>query len=327
MTMVLDGLYQRGGQPVGPTAIGNIYYVYDTNSTSSATYINKRFSGQTYDDDGSELLHKHTATSAPVVTNDGFTSALAATVSGRNDYVVVMPTEDIFHDYYLNALLTMSKKAVHLVCPAGMGPEVGASGAALLWQKSAYAVINVTNMAVEITGVNFVNYNTKSSITLAEYGRYPNIHHNTFMLYWLSSAQVGAIVGTGGGGGWGCISKNWFIGWGMGSVTCAAGVVYLAAQATGARVTYNEVTMGDNGIMTIGINNGAHKGMTAFNIFSESGAVGSAEITNCVNIAAKGGAIGNLGAVGNGQAVSGGTDEISFVENYSASGGGLQEEG
>ena len=143
MTMVLDGLYQRGGQPVGPISVGNIYYIYDTNSTSSAAYINKRFSGQTYDDDGSELLHKHTATSTPVVTADGFTSALAATVSGRNDYVVVLPTEDIFHDYYIDALLTMSKKAVHLVCPAGMGPEVGAAGAAIVWQKGNLDLIDM----------------------------------------------------------------------------------------------------------------------------------------------------------------------------------------
>lgn len=323
MTMVLDGLYQRGGQPVGPIAVGNIYYVYDTNSTDSATYINKRFSGQTYDDDNSELLHPHTATSAPVVTTDGFTSALAATVAGRNDYVVVMPTEDIYHDYYINALLTMSKKAVHLVCPAGMGPEVGASQAAIMWQKSDLDLIDVTGMSIEIAGLGFVNYNSQSAIVLSEHGRHVNIHHNTFLLWWLSGAQVGAIVGSGGGGGWGCISKNWFVGWGCGSVTCAAGVVYLAGQATGARVSYNEVTIGDNGIMSVGINNQAIKGMTAFNIFSESGGMGSAEITKAVGIYPYAAAIGNLAAVADGKGLTGGTADTSYVENYEASNGGV----
>ena len=86
---------------------------------------------------------------------------------------------------------------------------------------------------------------------------------------------------------------------------------------------YNEVTIGDGGIMTIGINNGAHKGMTAFNTFSESGATGTTEITTAVSVAAKGAAIGNLAAVGDGQGVTGGTANKSYVENYEASNGGV----
>jgi len=327
MTTVTDGLYQYGGMPVGgdTLGLGNVYYIYDKNG-AAAPDIEKRFGRKKYHNDHSNILHKHDATTS-AATTCGFTSALAATKAGRNDYVVVLPTESIYEDYYVHALLTMSKKSVHLVCPAGMGPEVGACHAAIVWQKQDLDLIDVAGMSIEIAGLGFVNYDGQSSIVLTENGRHPSIHHNTLFTWWLSGAQVGVIVGSGGGGGWGSIDHNWIVGWGCAAgITCADGAIYLAAQATGARVHHNEITIGDGGIMTIGINNGAHKGMTNFNTFSSSGGVTSTAITNCVNIAAKAGAIGNLCAVAHNAAVSGGTDEVSFVRNYSASSGGNQEE-
>ncbi len=113
MTTVGDGLYQYGGMPVGPLGIGNVYYVYDSTSTSAPDMV-KRYGKSRYKD-GSLPLHKHVSTSS-VVTTDGLAAALALTVEDRNDYVIMMPG-----DYYVDEALVMDKRGVHLVCPAGMG--------------------------------------------------------------------------------------------------------------------------------------------------------------------------------------------------------------
>jgi hypothetical protein len=212
----------------------------------------------------------------------------------------------------------MNKKAVHLICPAGMGYDIGATNAARIQQIGAYAVVAVTDAAVEIAGFYFKNLTGYSAITLGTGTAYaPNIHHNTFAIQAIASF-VGSIIGTGDAGGWGKIERNWFVSQGGGAQTCAAGIVQIAAAATACQVNHNQIPIGDTQIATIGIANGAVKGSTNYNLFSECGGSGVSDggtITNCISIHASGCAIGNRCAVASGAFATGGTAAHSFSDN------------
>ena len=323
MTTVSDGLFQYGGQPVGPTlGVGNIYYVYNTTS-SSASYMQKRYGAKRYSDDNSNILHPHTCTST---TNsvDGFTTALACTVEDRNDYVVVMPSNDTY--YRITSALDMTKKAVHLICPAGLGYERGATNAARFRMATASVNnLNVSDASIEIAGLFFQNADKGSAITLTSGSGYsPNIHHNTFYLIWLAGAQVGAIVGSGDGGLHGSIEHNHIISGGGGALTCAGGLIVITASATACKVCHNEITIGVTQVATIGINNQAVRGRTDYNLFSEAGGVGDnpahgGTITSCLYMHASGSATGNRCNVGTGQFITtGGTASHSFNDNMDA---------
>ena len=298
-----------------PMGIGNVYYVIQTTETCYAQFAadhNVQYS------DGSWSICPHTGTVSTVTVN-GLKAALAKTVANRNDYVVVMSADVT---YCIDEVLTMNKKGVHLICPAGFGYEYGATNAARVEQlTAATAIINVTAASVEVAGFYFKNKNASAGITLAGTAYAPNIHHNSFALIWTSTAQLGGIVGTDAGGGWGAIEHNSFFSQTGGSCTCAGGVINIQAPATRCRVNFNEVTIGDTQTATIAISNQAVKGHTDFNIFSESGGSGvtsGGTITKCISIGVSGCAIGNLGAVAATHLVTGGTAAISYVENYDA---------
>jgi hypothetical protein len=297
----------------GSIGVGNVYYVVNTTSTTAYKELVARFGGERYSD-GTAILYPHTST-ASTVTLNGLKNALASTVEDRNDYVVVMGANGT---YYTDEALALNKKNVHIICPAGMGYERGATNAARIQQiTAATAIFAVSDASVEIAGFYLKNIDGASAITLAATSYAPNIHHNYFPLIWTASG-IGSIIGTGDGGAWGKIERNTFISQSGGAVTCAAGVIQIQASATGCGVNYNEIIIGDTQIATIGIANGAVKGQTNFNIFSESGGAGVASggtITKCISIAATGCAIGNRAAVGTGQVLTGGTSAHTFSDN------------
>jgi hypothetical protein len=304
-TVRADNVFAAGNL-LGGLGVGNVYHV--CKSTDTAVYKNMQqyFGGLTHKNDGTAVLHTDIQT------------ALDATVECRNDYVIVQPSNS---DYDLTAVLTMSKKCVHLICPAGLGYDIGATNAARLHQNTiATAVIAVSDASIEIAGFYFKNYTGVAAITMAATSYAPNIHHNTFAISAIA-AWVGSIIGAGDAGGWGKIERNWFVSQGGGAQTCAAGIIQIQASATAAQVNHNQITVGDTQIATIGIANYAVKGNTNFNIFSESGGSGVADggtITKCIAIHASGCAIGNIGAVATGQMLTGGTTLHSYAENYGA---------
>ncbi len=299
--------------PMGGLGMGNIYYVVNTASSSYAHMISRL--KDVYYDDGTPALHLHTS-SASAVTLNGLKSALADTVEDRNDFVVVMPSNST---YYIDEALAMDKKGVHLVCPAGLGYDIGANNAARIQQiTAATACIAVSDAAIEIAGFYIKQYADVAAITLAALSYAPNIHHNTFPLVW-SSAPVAAIVGTGDAGGWGKIERNWFVSQAGGAVTAAIAAIDIKANATACQCNHNQVTIGDTEIATLCISNAAVKGHTDFNIFSECGGSGVSDggtITNAIAIHESGCAIGNLGAVASGELLSGGTAAHSFCQNF-----------
>lgn len=313
------------GVPLTGMTFGNVYLVYGS-ASSSVTDLQKRYSKTRYED-GTYMLQKHVS-SASTVTTNGLKNALANTVEDRGDYVVVMPANAT---YYIDEALAMNKKGVHLICPEGLGYEIGATNAARIQQITAStAIIAVSDAAVEIAGFYFKNINGAAAITLAATSYAVNIHHNTFPLIWTSSA-IGSIIGSGDGGAWGKIEHNWFVSQAGGSQTCAAGVIQIQASATACQVNHNQIVIGDTQTATVGIANSAVKGCTNYNLFSESGSSSVSDggtITNCIAIHASGSAIGNRCCVAAGEFASGGTAGTSFCDNADGAtghGSGLED--
>ena len=305
---------------VGPGAllsmgVGNIYYVCETANTPVYEHMALRYDGLLYDD-GSDVLHTSIA------------SALSATVECRNDYVVVQPKDA---DIDITAALVMDKKNVHLVCPAGLGYDMGANNSLRIEQTTdSLAVIAVSDAAVEIAGFYFKPDPSTSGaiITLAATSYAPNIHHNYFTLK-ISVANGAGIMGSGDGGAWGQIVRNKFEC--QVSAQTYGSIVYIGASATGAEVSYNQFSIGNDSTATLCINNGAVIGNTNFNVFGTCGGSGVAtnggQIGHAISINPSGNAIGNLGAVGDGEMVTGGTANHSYCENYDGNSGGSLDPG
>ena len=310
------GISSFGNVINGGLGIGNVYYVCSTTDTTVYADLELKYGRESYDNDGSSILHS------------SLQSALDATVECRNDYVVVQPKHA---DIDITAALTMSKKAVHLICPAGMGYDMGANNALRIEQTTDdLAVIAVSDAAVEIAGFWFKPDPSSSGaiITLAATSYAPNIHHNYFTLK-MDVANGAGIMGSGDGGAWGQIVRNKFecqI-----SAQTYGSIVYLAASATGGEVSYNQFSIGNDSTATICIANNAYLGNTNFNIFSTCGGSGVAtyggQIGHAISIHTSGNAIGNLGAVGDGEMVTGGTANHSYCENYDGNSGGSLDPG
>lgn len=306
MTTVSDGLYQYGGMPVGANllGVGNVYYVCDSGNTTVYADMVQRFGGKKYKNDHSNILHTT------------IQSALDATLECRNDYVVVQPKNA---DIDITAALTMSKKAVHLICPSGMGYDMGANNSMRIEQTTdSFNIIQVSDAAVEIAGFYFKPDASASAsiITLAANSYGLNIHHNYFTLKASVAAGAG-ILASGTGGAWGQIVRNKFES--QHSSATYGTVVQIAATATGAEVSYNQFSIGNAScVATVVIQNGAVIGNTNFNVFGTCGGNGitnGGEIGTCINIHASGNAIGNRGAVGSAELLGGGTAAHSFCDN------------
>ena len=313
LTPFPNGVSSWGVPVFGNLGIGNVYMVGQTADTSAYTDFQKRYNKSRYAD-GSRMAHPFVGTGAVAATTNGIQTALDACVTNRNDYVVVAPSDT---NYGLDLVLTMSKEAVHLVCPAGIGFNnfpVGNS-ARLKQLTAANAVLAVSNQAVEIAGFYIKNYTALSAITLAAAAHSPNIHSNMFAMVW-SGAQAASIQGATTGGAWGSIEHNWFISESGTAQTAAIACISIIAQATGCRVCHNEITIGDANTATVCISNLAVKGRTDYNTFATgSGTGGTGVITNAIIVPELEAAIGNRGAVASGCLLSGGSSGSSFCDN------------
>ena len=284
--------------------VGEVFYVYNyADDATVGAYL------KTIVDSGHLFCHNNS-------DGLGLQAALDKTVSLRNDYVVVFPSDT---NYQPSAVLTMSKKSVHLICPAGLtGNRFPGNTARLKQTTAANALIAISNQNVEVAGFYLKNYTALSHITLSAAAHAPNIHNNSFMLVW-SGAQEAAIVGTTTGGAWGSIENNQFISESGTAQTAAIAAINIDAQATGCRVCNNEVTIGDANTATVCISNLAVKGHTDYNVFSTGGGTGgTGVITNAIVIPTLEACIGNRGALAAGTLLSGGTTATSFCDNLDA---------
>jgi len=310
MTTFGDQLFQFGGVPVGALGAGNVYYVIKTDEAYYSEFLNTH---QGQYPDGSWRVHGATAASSQTAIQ----AALDACVEGRNDYVIVQPSNS---DYDITAVITLSKKSVHLICPAGLGLERGATNACRIHQNTAAtSIFAISDASIEIAGFYLKPYADVSHITVAATSYTLNIHHNLFTLNW-SSAPAAAILCAGDGGAWGQVSHhNTFMSMSGDDVTCAS-LITIGSSATVARCDYNDIFIGDGNILTSAITNSAVKGTTNYNNFMT--AAGDGTITTCITQGAAAVAIGNRATVGADALVTGGTDDISAVDNMNSLAGG-----
>lgn len=323
----------RVGAKILPTEIiggagiktGNTYYVIKKTAPYYGQFVND-FGVDYSDGTNSICADNGVSTSDPVIAalNTGIQDALDKCVANRGDYVIIMPSQD---DYDIAVALTCTKKGVHIICPEGLGNEIGSAEAARIHQLSSATIFAVANTAIEIAGITFKNYAGKSAITLAAtangvatYGQ--NIHNNTFKMTVTTAPNEPMILGTSDGGAWGSIERNWFAAY-AGTGQTVASVISLAAQATSARIRLNEFSCGDANTYTTVISNLAVKGRTDFNTISRGGGTGGlCTITKAITMSAEGACIGNFYAGLTTTFVTGNTADSGLVENYSALNGG-----
>jgi hypothetical protein len=317
------------GPALSGLGAGNIYYVIK----ETASYY-----GQFFDDynvvysDGSSSVCSDkggvVGTSANALLNTGIQDALNKCVDSRNDYVIVMPSAS---DYDIGAALTLTKKAVHLLCPAGLGNDVGATNAARIHQcTAATPVMTLSNASIEVAGFYFKNYTKVTAVEFAQNAYAPNFHNNTFSMTYdgttgeplIDNEVTGNTINDGGS--WGSIERNWFVS--NTTATSIALLVNLHSNATAARFKYNELTIGDGCTCTLGVYVGGVKGACDFNVFHSGGGASGGAFTHCISVDASGSAFGNRGAGADGIIVTGGTANLSFSDNMNSASGGAVDD-
>lgn len=245
MTTVGDQLFQFGGVPVGGVdafGIGQIYYVCQTtNSLYSTDIVQSKIGGYP---DGSQRLHTD------------IQSALDATVSNRNDYVIVMPDSS---DYDITAALTLEKHRVHI-------------RAASIPQFATYNMVRVHQTTADIAAFQFTTTHI-ASVELAGFfikcatdapgihlGTVPswhlNIHHNFVGIATSDGDGIGGIAGTGA-----CnhsaIWQNYVNGYSPASTKTVDSFITLASGSTRSIVADNILVAGSGMTVAAGISCGA----------------------------------------------------------------------
>ncbi len=301
----------KDGHAAMGLGVGNIYYVVKSSEAFATQFL---FDRQGEYGDGSLIVHEDDG------SGNGIQAALNVTVANRNDYVVVGPSQS---DYDLTATLTMSKKAVHLICPGGLGNRVGSTNAARIHMTSDLPLMTISDSAIEIAGLYFKNFSNNNIMQLESSSFALNVHNNNFI--WTATSTTGIpvvdnqITGTFDGGSWGTFEANWFANVAGGSATIAK-LFRVHGNAKNFRIKYNEFTLSDAITVTQGIDNQAVGGTVDYNTFRGDGS--TAVWTNCVNLITKATAIGNRFAVATGQAFSGGTADANFSDNRDGLAGG-----
>jgi hypothetical protein len=298
----------------GAPGTGNVYYVQNTSDTDAYNLLHQRYGGVYYED-GSKVLWPCTAADADVAIQ----AALDACVANRNDYVLVMSSAS---DYDLTAVLTMSKKSVHLISPAGLGLDCGGKNATRLHQTADAGCINVTGANCEVAGFYFKNYNNKPTIYGGASGAdCLHVHHNHFNLNATTTSGVPAVdCSTASGASFITIENNTFA-TNVSTLTFSS-IISVSPSCTWAKVNGNNIMIGDGCTAVIGIYNGSYKGQTNDNTISglAGGGGETGSITTAITIGG-GVAIGNRIATANTADCSGG-GTYSWLLTYSGATGG-----
>lgn len=304
----------QGGSNLEVLGAGNVYRVIK----SDEAYVDQFMA---------DHLFEHTDGSASVHTT--IQAALDATVEGRNDYVLVQPSDS---DYDITAGLTLSKKAVHLI---GLGSLYGngAGNSVRLHQTGNFPIATLTDAAIEISGFYLKNAATYGGIILGANTYGLNIHHNYFAMSLsggTNEPMLGQLIAAGNVdyGSWSTLSDNFIQSQAGANATIAAIVGNFGTTVTGLRIERFQIGIGDtNNTATVGILNNATKGsVNDCDFFAYQTSTGAGVFTHCISIHASGVAFGNRGNVADSELITGGTDELSFIFNYNSVGGGTQDE-
>lgn len=304
VSSVLD--LKNGGLAYG-FGVGNVYQVVQASNTSVYNYVQENFAGQYAD--GSQAVHT------------SITSALAATVAERNDYVIVWPDDT---DYDEGATLTMNKACVHLICPAGLGMERGCARGATIDPSSAATAITITGRGVEVAGFWIRGYAEQLVVSAGGTGCW--VHHNDIAIASTSSsgtAGAGVTIGAAG-----VRVENNFIFTNAGTSATVTHGILASAGTTRTIVRNNDIMVSNGCTMTVGIQTGGNDVMCLVdgNILGEcaaGGSTGAGTLTAGINVGTASFATNNrIGLATQNNAITGGTADQSFVSNYEASSGG-----
>lgn len=302
-----------GGASAFGLGVGNIYHVVQAANTNVYNHVVANFSQQYTD--GSVSVHTT------------IQSALNATVGNRNDYVIVWPDSS---DYDITAALTMSKRNVHLICPAGIEGGGFPTNAARVHQNTnATACITVSADCVEIAGLFFKGEEGSDIITLSSTRWHAVIHDNFFGIAATASSNNFGIVGTGA-----CshcsIYRNYFTNYSPGAMTgtdndVAAFVSLSSNSSTRNNICDNVMMTGANTAVAAGISYAGYGGVIAGNLLWENVAFGSSQagtftlgISTSADVLVANNRIG-IATANNG--VNGGTADQSYVSNYEGTNG------
>jgi len=299
-----------------PATMGKIFFVGHGSDTFTGDLLNEF----PVDRDGVPRVY---LTVAGADTDElAIQAALDACVESRNDYVLVLPSNN---DYDLAAALTMSKRDVHLL---GMDylfnkQETGSNSATKIHQIADYDAITLTGGNCEIAGFYFKNYNNQGTIVCTgAVADCAHIHHNHFNMNATTTSGVPQVDFAGASSSFALIEKNTFA-TNVSSLTFAS-IVSISSSCTWAKVLDNNFMIGDTCVATIVINNLSYKGQTHDNDISvlSGGGGATGTITNAITI-------GGGTAFGNRMAIAGTTTQdlvgggaTAFVDNRDANNGG-----
>ena len=318
----------RQGAKIGPMdvlssiGVGNIYYVIDTTLPWADQF---EADYQVSYTDGSSSVYRHQSTSS-VVTTNGIKNALAACVASRNDYVIVMPS---INTYYIDAVLSLAVKGVHLICPAGMNGGYGATNAARIQQlTAATGVATIAGaQAVEMAGFFLKGYTDALMIEIAAGSHNLNLHNN-FVGLSVTNTTAGeyGIHATGESQGMFITDNQVTIYSPIGASKTIGGGIVLANPTRG-QILRNMVNVGGWGnVMTSGINVGSGaQCLVKGNILIEDavGTPASSVLTKAITLNASSIAVKNYGVIGTaGNFITGGQADLCAILNYTASAGG-----
>ena len=293
----------------GALGMGEVFYVVRAADVALKNWLAERVP--------KDHLFEADATNAATAIN----AALTATVECRNDYVILMPSNS---DWDITEVITLNKKCVHLICPAGMGYLRGATNACRIHQNTAAtAIFAISDASIEVAGFYLKPYIGVGHITIAATSYALNIHHNFFTLQ-TTTSNGAAITCSGDGGAWGYVAHHCLFESMGGDDQTTAAMITVGASATGARVDYNDFFIGDGNTYTVVVNNAATKGSVNYNNFMVAGSDGT--MTHCIAIGSYGSAIGNRACVGDGAIITGGVNNVTNSDNMNAVDGGLVDD-
>jgi len=301
---------------LGINTTGNVYYVIKSTESFYDQFVHDY---HTVYADGSDSICADagnvTSTEATAALNTGIQDALDKCVSSRGDYVVIVPSAN---DYDIGAVLTMSKKNVHLVAPQNMGWDVGAMNGVRINQVDADAsTIYLTSQNCEIAGLYFKPATTYPTIT---YGNgtssFANsVHHNSFWWYGTTAYVVGVESGGNDGGSYGLVWNNYFMPAGSSATTTS--VVFFENEAPFVRVSGNVCIVGDSNTLS----NVFYVKSSKAEVFGNRCAEAGGTITRAITVDTGLGAFNFIGTAANYDVAPAGNTN-GFVGNFSGATGG-----
>ena len=260
-----------------PPTCGKVFFVCHDDNTA--------FSELEYefpvDSDGVPRVYRTIASAA--TDQLAIQAALDACVSGRGDYVIVLPGDG--NDYDLGAVLTMEKNDVHLISLEGLDRDsnrVGAGRQVVLEQTYAASdVVYITGQNCEFAGFYVKNKANYSAVQTGATAHCAYIHHNLF--YMITSTTMALPVVdllTTHGAIYCTVSNNFFT---SHAGTCLS-AIGTGAASTGAMVTGNYIVVGDGATLTTGIHADAYKGVVERNtVVAVTGAGADGTVTTAYN--------------------------------------------